>query len=62
MLKVWDLESGACLLTHRASAGFTAVAATATTIIAGDATGGVWVLDGPSLERKHHHDRAGRRC
>jgi WD40 repeat protein len=50
-LKVWDLESGACILTHRAGAGFTAVAATATTIIAGDATGGIWVLDLPSPDR-----------
>ena len=35
-LKVWDLESHACFFTHRANAGYTAVAATATTIIAGD--------------------------
>jgi hypothetical protein len=51
MLKVWDLESGACVFTHRANAGFTAVAATATTIIAGDVTGGIWVLDSPSPDR-----------
>jgi hypothetical protein len=56
-IKVWDLESGASILTHRASAGFTAVAATATTIIAGDATGGVWVLDRPSPDRPERSDR-----
>jgi WD40 repeat protein len=46
-LKVWDLESRACLLTHRANAAYTAVAATTTTIIAGDAAGAVWFLDWP---------------
>jgi hypothetical protein len=51
-LKVWDLESGACLFTHRASAGYTAVAATATTIIAGDAAGSVWFLDWPASNRR----------
>jgi WD40 repeat protein len=46
-LKVWDIESYTCLLTHRANTGFTAVAATATAIIAGDAAGSVWFLDWP---------------
>ena len=46
-LKVWDLEAGACLFTHRANAAFTAVTATATAIIAGDAAGSVWFLDWP---------------
>ena len=46
-LKVWDLESYACLLTHHASASYTAVATTATVIVAGDATGAVWFLDWP---------------
>jgi len=43
-LKVWDLQTGASLLTHCANAAFSAVTATATTIIAGDATGAVWFL------------------
>jgi hypothetical protein len=62
-LKVWDLEAGACILTHRANVGYTAVAATATTVIAGDATGGIWVLDWPMTDRhgwsrrgSHGHD------
>jgi hypothetical protein len=51
-LKVWDLETRACLLTHRASAAFFAVAATATTVIAGDGTGAVWFLEGVSPDRR----------
>jgi WD40 repeat protein len=47
-LKVWDLEAGACLFTHRANADYCAIAATATAIIAGDAAGAVWFLDWPS--------------
>src|SRR5262249_18362685 len=50
-LKVWDLESGACLLTHRANAGYRAVAATGTAIIAGDINGSVWFLDLPPAHR-----------
>jgi WD40 repeat protein len=46
-LKVWDLETGANLLTHRANNAFSAVTATETAIIAGDATGAVWFLDWP---------------
>jgi WD40 repeat protein len=46
-LKVWDLESGAYLFTHRGNAGFSAVAVTASSIVAGDATGAVWFLDWP---------------
>ena len=46
-LKVWDLEAGACVLTHRANTGCSAVIATATAIIAGDAAGSVWFLDWP---------------
>ena len=46
-LKVWGLESGVCLLMHRANVGYCAVAATATTIIAGDVNGAVWFLDWP---------------
>ena len=54
-LKVWDLASRACLLTHRANAVYTAVTATATTIIAGDAVGAVWFLEWPS---SHHRERS----
>jgi WD40 repeat protein len=46
-LKVWDLPEGACLFTHRGNAGYSAIATTATTIIAGDAAGAVWFLDWP---------------
>jgi WD40 repeat protein len=46
-LKIWDLETYACLLTHRGDVAYTAVAATATAIVAGDDTGAVWVLDWP---------------
>ncbi len=46
-LKVWDLESHACLFTHRANTAYTAVTATTTAIIAGDAAGSVWFLDWP---------------
>jgi hypothetical protein len=53
-IKVWDLATGACLFTHRANAVFTAVAATMTAIIAGDATGAVWFLDLPAAELHGH--------
>jgi len=46
-LKIWDLDSHACILTHCASTGFTAVTATATGIIAGDINGAIWFLDWP---------------
>ncbi len=46
-LKVWDLTTYKCLLTHRGDTSFTAVAATATTICAGDAAGTFWLLDWP---------------
>jgi WD40 repeat protein len=46
-LKVWDLETYACLLTHHGSTHYASVAA-ATVIVAGDAAGGVWVLDWPA--------------
>jgi hypothetical protein len=46
-LKVWDLKTHVCRLTHRGDASYRAVAATATAIIAGDAAGGIWVLDLP---------------
>jgi WD40 repeat protein len=45
--KVWDLETRACLLTHRANTVYSAVTTTATAIIAGDAAGTVWFLDWP---------------
>jgi hypothetical protein len=46
-LKMWDLEDGACILTHRGDVEFVAVATSATAITAGDSAGGVWVLDWP---------------
>lgn len=48
-LKVWDLETNRCLFTHCGEVSYTAVAATATTIVAGEYTGGVWFLDWPPL-------------
>jgi len=64
--KVWYLESYACVLTHRANGVFTAVAATATTIVAGDAAGSIWFLDfplssGPPSPRPRQHKRRRRR-
>ncbi|HWO24006.1 MAG TPA: CHAT domain-containing protein [Kofleriaceae bacterium] len=56
-LKLWDLETGVCLLTHRANAALFAVAATETTIIAGDGTGAVWFLDWPSPSRRERATR-----
>jgi WD40 repeat protein len=56
-LKVWDLESSTCVITHRARASCSAVAVTATTIIAGDVTGAICILDWP-LPRHHAIARA----
>jgi hypothetical protein len=53
----WDLESHACLLTHRANASYLAVTATATTIVAGDGAGAVWFLDLPSSNRRERSHR-----
>jgi hypothetical protein len=60
-LKVWDLQAGACLLTHRGDAGYTAVATTATAIIAGDPAGAVWFLDWPSPDVRQGSAREDRR-
>ncbi len=46
-LKVWDVETYACLFTHHGDAAYTAVAATPTAIVAGDDVGAVWVLEWP---------------
>jgi WD40 repeat protein len=46
-LKVWELVTHTCRITHRGDAGYAAVAVGATTIIAGDAAGGVWFLEMP---------------
>jgi hypothetical protein len=51
-LKVWDLETHACIFTHHGDVAYTAVAASATAIFAGDATGAVWFLDWPSSNRR----------
>jgi WD40 repeat protein len=47
-LKVWDLASCACVLTYRGDGAYTAVAASATTLVAGDSAGGMWFLDWPA--------------
>jgi WD40 repeat protein len=59
-LKVWDLETYDCLFTHRGEAAFTAVAATAAAIAAGDASGTVCLLDWPPPERRASPLRVGR--
>jgi WD40 repeat protein len=46
-LKVWDLQTYACLLTHRGDAPYLAIATCATAIVAGDRAGGLWFLDWP---------------
>jgi hypothetical protein len=46
-LRVWDIDTRACVFIHRGDAVYTAVAAAASTIAAGDVTGGVWFLDWP---------------
>jgi WD40 repeat protein len=47
-LRVWDLETGTCRCVHQGDVAYTAVAATTTTIIAGDSAGTVWFLDWPA--------------
>jgi WD40 repeat protein len=47
-LKVWDLETCACVLTYRGDGAYTAVAANATALVAGDSAGGLWFLDWPA--------------
>jgi hypothetical protein len=60
-LKIWDLETHACVLTHRGDAPYFAVAASATIVIAGDQAGGLWVLDWPpSTRRAQPHRATGR--
>jgi WD40 repeat protein len=54
-LKVWDLATCTCRITHRGDARYLAVAANATTITAGDASGAVWFLDLASAQ----HTRPG---
>jgi CHAT domain/WD domain, G-beta repeat len=46
-LKVWDLATYTCRITHRGDAIYSAVAVSATAVIAGDASGAVWFLDWP---------------
>jgi WD40 repeat protein len=50
-LRVWDLATFTCRITHRGDARYTAVAVSATTVVAGDATGAVWFLDLPPVAR-----------
>ena len=47
-LEVWDLDTHACVLTHRGDAPYTAVATSATTVVAGDDAGTVWFLEWPA--------------
>jgi WD40 repeat protein len=55
-LKVWDLDTYACLFTHRGDAAYTSVAAAATTLVAGDMAGAVWFLDWPPpMGRRRAH-------
>jgi WD40 repeat protein len=51
-LKVWNLDTHACIYTHRGNAAYTAVTATATAIIAGDAGGSMWFMDWPRSSRR----------
>jgi len=46
-LKVWDLDTYACLVTHQGEFSYTAIAASATAVVAGDSAGTVWFLDWP---------------
>jgi WD40 repeat protein len=50
-LRVWDLATYTCSITHRGDAGYRAVAVSATTVIAGDWSGAVWFLDLPLAAR-----------
>jgi WD40 repeat protein len=52
-LQVWDLETYVCLLTHRGDAPYAAVATGAAEIVAGDTTGGLWILDWPPSTTHH---------
>jgi len=46
-LRIWDLDTHACLFTHYGDTDFTAVVATTIGVIVGDAAGAVWFLDWP---------------
>jgi WD40 repeat protein len=46
-LKVWDLTTYACLLTHYGDAVYAAITATETSIVAGDRSLSLWFLDWP---------------
>jgi WD40 repeat protein len=46
-LRVWDLNRGTCLVTHRGDTAYTAIATSATAVVAGTDTGGLWILDWP---------------
>jgi len=51
-LRVWDLTTYICRIIHRGDAGYLAVACSAATVIAGDASGSVWFLDWPWTDRQ----------
>jgi len=46
-LRVWELDTYACVLTYCGDVPYTAVAAAATGVIAGDTAGNLWFLDWP---------------
>ena len=46
-LKVWDLATYLCRITHCGDAAYLAVAVSATAVTAGDTSGAVWFLDAP---------------
>ena len=59
-LKVWELESATCVFTHRVDTPCIALATNATTVVAGDAVGSLWILDWPqSLSHLAAHYVAG---
>jgi len=58
-LKVWNLKTYACSVTHRGSAPCSAVATTATIVVAGDRAGSVWFLDLPPSYRSAASTSAG---
>ncbi len=52
-LKVWDLKTCICLVTHRGDAPYVTVATSATAIVAGDTTSGLWIFDWPPSSTRH---------
>jgi WD40 repeat protein len=59
-LKVWDLATYTCSITHRGDTGYHAVAVSATVVAAGDASGAVCFLDLPPAARSPSSARGPR--